>query len=385
MSTLDFKDNVVVLDNALFLHQYNSGQRQFQIMMGDELLDDTSIDSFRNNMLYNTSIAERDNFHYKHIIFPAKPLVYKEQFAKAGINLRQIYSAQHLNECVLYPHLSPDDYYLNDTHMNFKGAFKILKQILREFGYLDIPSAITREGNIVGDLAKMLGLDSIEIVSFIDSLEGVVKEKCQKYSLKPYLKGNTGHLDFRFNPYALFNKRIIIFGDSFFRTTLSTYQKLFSEVIYFRVPYILEDVCRILEPDIVLTGNAERYLYDVPSALKPKPWFLNYMGDNFDSKSIDIETKKAFQALFSGKQSDLYKQKFGSKLSALPKTYSELRNLSLEHLSGVEDVFFLRDMAIHIEKTDLELARHLMGLAHQARPEGKLIKSKLESYMSKQL
>ena len=31
-------------------------------------------------MSHNLVIAERDNFAYKHIVFPAKPIIYKEDF-----------------------------------------------------------------------------------------------------------------------------------------------------------------------------------------------------------------------------------------------------------------------------------------------------------------
>lgn len=231
----------------------------------------------------------------------------------------------------------------------------------------------------------MANFSSRERVSTLKGFEGIPSARVESYSLDSYLKNTNGQMSFKFNPNAWFNKRLVLFGTSSFNTRLDVYQCLFTEVIFIRSPYIIEEMVLALEPDVVLTSNAERHLYNVPNSQNDTPWFLKYITPNFDSSLIPKTDYIAWKALFSRKESSLYIDRFGKRLSGLPRNLDKLKKINQSDINSIADVFFLRDMAIHIEKTDLELAKHLMGLAHQARPEGKLIKSKLESYMSKQL
>lgn len=61
-----------------------------------------------------------------------------------------------------------------------------------------------------------------------------------------------------------------------------------------------------------------------------------------------------------------------------------IHTVTLSEVNTDKDVDFLRDEAIRIESRDLELALRLMTIAHMARPEGPLIKRKLDEYHAKQ-
>ncbi|WOT06303.1 hypothetical protein [Shewanella youngdeokensis] len=60
-----------------------------------------------------------------------------------------------------------------------------------------------------------------------------------------------------------------------------------------------------------------------------------------------------------------------------------LETVTLMDVKTSADVDFLRDEAIRLEATDLNMAYKLMELAHNARPSGPLIKEKLEEYRIK--
>lgn len=312
---LSFNGDVIILKDTLFLHQRNKGQRQFQVLMGEEIIKPELIDIFQSNISYNQSIAKREGFDYKHIVFPCKPILYKEQFEDIGINLTPIFSNRHVHPSVFYPKLSITDYFLSDTHINVIGTLKLINNILLDFGYSSLPRPILENKNFIGDLGKMIGKNNGEEVETIKGFHGLPIESIDMYSLYPSLKSNAGQVIFRFNPNAIHNRRLVLFGTSSFSDRIDVYQYVFSEVIFFRSSYILDDVVRTLEPDIVLTGNAERHLYNVPNANKSKPWFLNYISNKYDSKLVTERAREAFTALFSGRESKEYIDMFGSRLS----------------------------------------------------------------------
>lgn len=379
---LKFKNNVVIYDDIMFLHQKDEAQHQFQVLMGEKRLPIDSIRNFKENIAYNLINAKREGVKYKHIVFPCKPIIYQKSFKKIGISLTPMFSDEHKHPDVLYADfLNESDYYKTDSHINDFGTLKVVNKVLQEFGYPRLPEALFENRDMHTDLKKMIGDNSKDNVESIIGLKNLPKTTIEKFAIaKEVLGGNTGEFKFRFNPYALHNKRVILFGDSFFSNQLNVYQYIFSEVFYFRVPYIIDDIMRILEPDITLTANTERYLFNVPSVNKPKPWFMNYINNRFDSKSIPDSTIDAFTALFSGRSSSAYLDRFGRRLVSLPRDQDSLSKLDISDITSSNEVNYLRDYAVGIEKNNLELAYYLMSLAHQARPNGKLIEKKLLSY-----
>ncbi len=314
---LKFDKNVVIFNDILFLHQENSSQRQFQVLMGEVGINANNIDNFHSNMKHNLEIAKRDGFAYKHIVFPAKPIVYEEHFKEIGVNLNSIFSEDFYHSEVAYPKLSVEDYHLHDTHINDVGSFKVISKVLQMLNYPSLPLPLFINAKKNGDLMKMLGRDDTENIKIINGFTGLLFKPLE-FNLGAALKGNTGDVKILFNPKALYNSRLMLFGDSFFEFTLRVYSSLFTEVIYFRKPYILDDVVKILKPDIVLTANTERYLCSVPNCHKDTPWFMNYLNKRFNGELLSNADREAFEAMFSGKGSKLYKKKFGDLLRSRP-------------------------------------------------------------------
>jgi predicted Fe-Mo cluster-binding NifX family protein len=57
-----------------------------------------------------------------------------------------------------------------------------------------------------------------------------------------------------------------------------------------------------------------------------------------------------------------------------------IHDVTIEDIQTPRDIEFLRDQAIALEQTNIQLALKLMELAHQARPNGPLINKKLKQY-----
>jgi len=75
------------------------------------------------------------------------------------------------------------------------------------------------------------------------------------------IKGNNGAIKISSNSFPVFKKRLVIYGDSFFGgTLLKILSEFFEEIFYMRSPYFHDDLLRFIQPDYVLTGQAERYL-----------------------------------------------------------------------------------------------------------------------------
>jgi hypothetical protein len=70
------------------------------------------------------------------------------------------------------------------------------------------------------------------------------------------------------------------------------------------------------------------------------------------------------------------------KLKQPPRV--DIHTVTIADIKTAKDVDFLRDEAIRLESSDLQLALRLMGIAHQARPEGVIIQQKLKEYRAKQ-
>jgi len=173
---LEFKNNVIVLDDVFFLHQENSGQEQFEYLIGNKSLESEKINIFISNIQHNERIRDIYGFKYKHIIFPAKATAYSNEFLDIGIEIHQIApeSCTHLDS-VYYCDVNQQHYHKDDTHTNAFSLVETLKQISHELGLDDFPEAIFQESMLsLGDLGKMY--DSIRRKRIIFSEYSVSNE-----------------------------------------------------------------------------------------------------------------------------------------------------------------------------------------------------------------
>jgi hypothetical protein len=143
--------------------------------------------------------------------------------------------------------------------------------------------------------------------------------------------------------------------------------QLNSGVIYFRTPFILEDVSRLLNPDIVLTGNAERYLVDPPAYNQSPPYFIHFISNYYNSQLLSDKDIIGFSNLF--KQRTTIIDWLNSLSVSIPfeKQKSPL-NINKNDIENGKDVDFCRDMATYyMHRNEIEIAYHLINIAFYFR------------------
>lgn len=382
---VNINKGVVSLDDGtLFLRQKNCGQEQFDYLSRNKEISSKVIDNFINNIKFNVAYCLKSNIKYQHIVFPAKPIAYREKLALAGPSIFPIFSDKHALPSVFYPNLETlreSHYFKYDSHCSFLGSRFIVGEALKkiDINICDYPyslKSIVRQG----DLSAMLGLPAKEEVSL--NLFDNHSDPGVNFSLKKALQKNSGEIIFNLNIQAPIKKRVVLFGDSFFVGAINWLRFLIEEIIYIRSPYIIGDIANALSPDVILTGNAERYLVNVPDKSANSLFFMNFISHDYDTSKLTENDIMGFNLLFLGRKNKNYtewKSSFNIK-NLLVKTDNELLML-MKKYSQVVDI--CRDYSLKIEKSNFKLAYRFMGLCHQARPKGPYITAKLKEYQEK--
>ena len=306
------ENDVIKLPNSeqLFLAQMETAQRQFSHFVGERELDLKMQQIFRNNIFLNNEFCEKEGITYKHIVFPAKIPSFKELFAEHGLNVKPMFRKAHELENVSYPitSLNPEiDFYKTDTHNSDIGKLNLCNFILSELDAETISNKVLFEKKeFKGDLAQKLDMES----SLEDKFIGFEALNIESFSFgtAKALTGNMGRIIFNYNKGAKYKSRLLLFGDSFIQGLIPILNFYYEEIVYFRSPYVMQDVAKNLSPDIIITSNAERYLASVPDASLCPPYFLHFFTKRFDPSRFSDSDLTALQAIFSGRESPLYRR-----------------------------------------------------------------------------
>ena len=370
-------------DGTLFLWQKNSGQGQFEYLVGNKALSLKSINNFKYNITENNKYCKRMGIPYQHIIFPCKPVAYKKRLEELGLCIEPIVNEEILTlENVYYPQLSDlrEDYYLKtDSHCSPKGFLFFIKAILKIMGVGVVEdNFIWKYVDHIGDLANMIGLKhpiKKYQIQFPNSLDK------HSFSIRHILPGNTGDVSIHINFTAQNKSRVLLFGDSFLKGCINILSHYFSEIFFMRSCYINKDVSNCLAPDIIITSNAERYLVDVPSIDTGKPFFINFFNNKIDFTKLSENNINAFHSFFSPRDSNAY-IKWINRLKLISMLQNKDINNIDELILNEQDIDYIRNQAIINEKIDLKFSYDLMLIAHKSRPNGPFIKAKLNEYNS---
>jgi hypothetical protein len=305
-----YENDVIFFDNSpfLFLRQQDSGQHQYQYFLGERTLTEQKYEQFSKNIAFNVDYCFRKKIAYQHIVFPAKIPVFCSLFAEAGIDVKPIFCELHKHEHVKFPYSTLDmktDFMVQDTHNSDAGKIKLVKFMMSQINvdYVDL-LPVWKDAVIVGDMGKRLGKKGYREKQLV-GFEGE-KIKPKFFSTVSALSGNSGQIFFSINPNAKKKARLLLFGDSFLHTCINIFAHQFNEVIYLRSPFVIPDIADNLEPDYILTSNAERYLISIQDAEAKKPYFLNYFNSAFNPSNFTLANKDALFALFSGRRSHTY-------------------------------------------------------------------------------
>ncbi|MEZ5722567.1 MAG: hypothetical protein R3D59_13725 [Paracoccaceae bacterium] len=303
------RDGVIELNGQLYLQQQDRAQSELQHLSGEKTIAPEVIRRFNQNVDLSAAYCKSAGLPYLHVVYPSKAMAFREDFAAAGVNLVGIFSDAHRRDEVIYPLeqlVGPDDFETYGSHCSDPGYLKIAQIMFRTIGipidaYRPIVTAQPRNS----DLSNMRGMPA-QNVPTIREFEGL-KAKVRQFTNVQMLPGNRGIVQYTLNERAPVQKRVLLFGDSYFAGTVPIIAPLFQEVLYLRSPYVMEDVARVLEPDIILTSNTERYLVNVPDKLYDTPYFVRFMQKGVDASKLNLRNREALFAVFAGRESAEFK------------------------------------------------------------------------------
>jgi len=288
----------------LFLAQ--GFHRSMDLATGSLTVPDVSIENFKSNITHRAEIASRYNAKYMHIIFADKQSVLKEEYPLDEIlQISELYRAKsaELSELVFYTAdaLNVKDlvFKRTDTHLTDFGTLLVTIDLLKRLGF-EVPSDVVRsmfdnafqEVTYSGDLGGRFDppLSSKELV--------FTKPQRVAWWHNDLQGGNNGIVDIRYAPDALFNKRVMFFGDSFGRDCVRFLSLFFTQTVFLRTPFCHEELVHLYKPDILITENVERYLDNVQLDESRDLFLMMPYLSQLDYKP-SLDFARAFSAEFS--------------------------------------------------------------------------------------
>ena len=263
--------NGVLVGKENFLFLAGGAHAVFEIVNGLRAIDERSVDRFRANVSGRAEWAARRGIPYVHLVFPDKQSIIPHLWPfERCLRMGELYLDRwaNLRLPVLYPDALlrdiPDQALSRvDTHVTPIGSIHVASEVAARLtgerdealvaSLLDATRTTRRHS---GDLGAKLNPS-------VSALEPVFATPPPGRFLTNGIEGgNNGLVDLRFNPDAGYQKRCVVFGDSFGRDICVYLQFWFEEVFFLRTGFFHADLAARLEPDLLVTENVERYLDD---------------------------------------------------------------------------------------------------------------------------
>ena len=240
-----------------------------------------SMRTFSDNIKARSQHTDARAIPYAHVVFPDKQSVLVNEFPfHPVVKLGETYLDRISTDAAVRTVYPADDLRAVDgacmpldSHLSDIGSLVVLRQMLNAVG-VDQSHALTMiEQRIVkprrwpGDLGSKLDPPLFqEVLTLAPDWELLELNSGGGF--------NDGMIDILFSPHASVNKTVLLFGDSFFRMMLKHLSGVFTRVICLRTRFYHREMVELIEPDIVFTGNAERYLSHVDSDENAIPFML---------------------------------------------------------------------------------------------------------------
>lgn len=248
---------------------------------------DSWVSSWRGLIKNRVNSFANNGIEYIHVMAPEKVSIYNRYLN--GINFNQENTpskilSKMLDEEMQKHFIDPTDflikqsenyqvYHKTDSHWNIIGAYSVYQLIMYKLGLEEDKSLLSRLTSIetILDLSSKLDVPRYERISFYSLPDSV---KCsyendlvrfkKDFGLENEPSLHTGsHVEFK-NSAAKYNKKVIIFGDSFseYRPHLLTglLSSTFSDVVFIWNHSIDYNKVRDFNADIVIAEVAERFI-----------------------------------------------------------------------------------------------------------------------------
>jgi len=283
------KNNVLEgRDGWLFLFQ--GGQSQFDYLTGLKTVNSDSIENFSINIQTRKKFCEEKNIIYKHVVFPSKPLLKRaylpSEYKNTVSSLFKKYYLNNLNDEVKKSLFYPLEYLEEienkystfqkyDTHMTDRACFEIADYLLQliDISIYEYPYIIN-ERELSGDLSYMLGSSdkNQEEIIYLEN------ESNYQVGNRSFLPSNTNEVQITHSFKSKTEFRLLVLADSFFKDVLKYLEPFFRDILYIRSATMQYDIIELYQPDVIFTGNAERYLSNVSSDLESESFLLKLYG-----------------------------------------------------------------------------------------------------------
>jgi len=251
---------------------------------GKLIPSETSIRHFRDNIKYRTRHCSALNCSYLHVIFPDKQFVasnfwpYRELVSPADRYTNDIESHGVPSTSILYlretlAKANNLTFYRMDSHINDLGIILSCEKMLDCIGYQS------------SEALKTYKKQPVSMVMRAGDLGSKVQPKCSELEQQrlfcdmPIAKFampasfNDGFIGILLSPEAQYKHTLLIFGDSFFNQCLDFFGIIFWRVIFVRSRFFYPDLAKAIAPEVIFTGNAERYFSSVQSDLDAPSFF----------------------------------------------------------------------------------------------------------------
>ena len=289
----------------LFLAQ--GGHFSLDYATGAREISGDAIKRFSSNILRRAEYAKHRSISYAHVIFPDKQSVVTEEYITDSpicLGEEHLRASPHLHDHVCYPrellkNAGNASFLRTDTHMSDYGTVVAVSSIVQSLVNEDqaeskkhLLGLITQEIDHIGDLGRKLTPE-------IGSREKFIRLFFDGFRTHNNYKGrNNGIVDIRISRKALYDKRVLFFGDSFGREAAKILSYYFKEVTFLRTPFFHPEICDMVAPDILITQNVERYLH-VCADDETRPSFFMYPHFVEMPYQPSVEFAKAFSAILS--------------------------------------------------------------------------------------
>ncbi|WP_156921827.1 hypothetical protein [Desulfovibrio inopinatus] len=262
-------DALVTGEGIAFL--IGGGHAVQQYASGERVPTRQSLNNFAQNIAERVTLSKSLNIDYLHVIFPDKQSILTEAYP---FKVVQCLGEEYLKEVdpafgphILYPveelkRSSQSPFYPLDTHLTDAGSLTVLRLMVEKLGF-DVPQAYERIAKCIvkpvrrpGDLGRKLVPMRYQEVLQLEP----------DWRNRYFISGggfNEGMIDIILSPDAPIHKTVLLFGDSFFRLMLRHMGAVFTRIICLRTRFLHPEMVSLIRPDIIFTGNAERYLSNV--------------------------------------------------------------------------------------------------------------------------
>lgn len=287
----------------LFLAQ--GAHRVLDRVSGGILISKQAFVNFRDNIYARKRTCEERKKAYFHVVFPDKQTTLREEWPFENCaSASRSFDAEigTADDTIIYLHYvlsgHSDMYKKTDTHLTDKGTIVATCHLLNRLRIQDVDrisagllSRLTTTRTDIGDLgSKLEPAIGAEELYFAGGL------KAKRFS--NFLRGNNGVVDIYIAREPVANQRVLFFGDSFGRDMCQFLGGFFSEVAFLRTPFFHEEIFAMMDPDIVITENVERYLPQTTKDDERESFFMYPHFRNIDYRP-DGEFAQAFSALLS--------------------------------------------------------------------------------------